>query len=192
MILPFYKYLDETIEIKELEQWVYKQTTLEERIGHDHYQFLLAFDYNKKYAKYEIQNFILENIISEKEFASWKMDESLYAAGINFPKDNLYSYARRNPKFLEGKILKLRQLRREKEIEIIWSQEVSPFVRHVSVLDDSSEKYLFLGTYESSYIHLVVNDKNEIWIAYDVLNEGKYFAPNISKAIEKLILGSIE
>lgn len=189
MIQEFFKYLDKETNVHELEQWIYKQTELEKKIGKENYQFLLEFNYKKKYAQIEIQDFILKNIISEKEYAKWKMEKLLSSANIEFPKDNLYSYVKQNPNLLEGKTLTFAQFRSEKEMEIKFAEEISQFVRHVSELQKGNEKYLYLGTYENSYIHLVVNKKNEIWLAYDVINKEDYFAPNIHEAILKLILG---
>lgn len=185
-----FQYLDDQIATSEFERWVYQQTNLEKLLDESDYQFLLAFNYRKKDAKYEIRKFILENIISKNEFVRWKFEALLNSAEIKFPTDDLYAYAKRFPKFLRGKSFCFQELLSKKVVEIEWAEEVTPFVRHASILQLRNEKYLYLGTYEDSYIHLVVNRRNEIWIAYDVINHEDFFAPNIYEAFKKLILGS--
>ena len=192
MIQEFFKYLNNEIEITELEQWIYKETELGEKIGEGDYQFLLEFDYKKKYAQIELQTFLFENVLSEKEFARWKIGNVLDSVSIEFPKDDLYLYAKQNPRFLEGKVSRFMQLRTKKEVEITWAQDISQFVRHFSDLQKGNEKYLYLGTYEDSYINLVVNKANEIWLVYDVIDKEDYFAPNINEALMKLILSKNE
>lgn len=188
VVQKFHKFLNNEINLSQLEEWIYKTAELEKIIGEDKYQSLLEFNYNKKSAKIEIQNFIFSNLISEKEFSDWKVNELLESNKIEFPNESLFSYAKQNPEFLKGKELRFKQYWTKKEIEILWTDKVSQFVRHTSEIDKDEEKYLYLGTYENSYIHLVVNRKNEIWIAYDVIDKEDFLANNIKDAIGKLFI----
>jgi len=58
----FNKFLDNEINLSELEEIIYKNTLLINDIGEDNYQYFLEFNYKKKYAEIEIQNFILRNM----------------------------------------------------------------------------------------------------------------------------------
>ena len=192
IFLKFFKFIENEIGILELEQWVYQCSELEKKIGEDNYQFLLEYNYKANYADIEIKNFILQNIISQKEFVSWKVEKVLNSTGIKFPEDELFIYAKHNPEFLKGKVSKFREFKRDKEIEIIWAQEIKRFLFHTSELKKRYQEFLHIGTYEDSYINLIVNEKDEIWLAYDVVDKKEYFASNIIEAIEKLIMGNVD
>ncbi|MEM6805451.1 MAG: hypothetical protein AAF696_28900 [Bacteroidota bacterium] len=192
MSQEFFKYLDNEIGISELEQWMYRQLDLEASIGERNSLFLLEFDYRQKFAQLEIRNFILKHLISEKEFAEWKMGKICASIGGEFPQDDLYTFAKQHPKFLEGKVSNFIQIRTGKEIEIIWAQEISPYIRHVSELQQGNEQYLCLGAFEKSYINLLVKPSNEIYLGYDIIDQEDYFAPTISQALLQLILGENE
>lgn len=76
---------------------------------------------------------------------------------------------------MKSKITEFKKLRTDKKIKIFWNDKVSQFVRHISEITKNHEKYLFLGTYEDNYIHLVVNQKDEIYLAYYVVNKEDFF-----------------
>jgi len=185
-----FKYLDNQIETKELEKWVYEESSLEAKVGEENYLNLISFDYNQDDSQHELQKLILENIINENEFVRWKIDYILASAEISLPKNSLFLHAKSQPKFLKGKTLAFRQFKTNKTIEFVFAEEVSQFVRHISELDPVNEEFLYLGTYNNSYIHLIVNQKDEVWIAYDVIDKQEYFALNISEAIGKLVIGN--
>ena len=188
----FYKFLDNEINLSELEEMIYIDTMLENDIGLDNYQYLLEFNYKKKHADIEIQEFILRNIINMTGFGLWKANKIIELDKLNFPTENLFAYAKQNPNFLKGKKTKFKQFRTEKKIEIFWTDKIYQFVRHVWEMSKDKENYLYLGTYEDSYIHLVVNKENEIWLAYDIINKEEYWAKNIEEAIMKLYYNSEE
>ena len=100
---------------------------MEKKIGEDNYQFLLEFNYKANHADIEIENFILQNIISQKEFVNWKIEKVLNSAGIKFPEDELFIYAKHNPAFLKGKVSKFREFKRDNEIEIVWTARSSKY-----------------------------------------------------------------
>ncbi len=190
MIDIFNKFLDNEINLSELEEMVYKNTPLENKIGESNYQYFLEFNYSRKYAEIEIKDFILKHITTKNDFGVWKLNRILESNGIYFPAENLFEYAKQNPEFLNGKKTEFKQLRTDKKIEILWTNKVSQFVRHVSEITKDNEKYLYLGTYEDGYVHLVVNRKSEIYLAYDVINKEEFWAKNIEDAIVKLILNT--
>ncbi len=184
----FHKFLDNEINISQFEEWIYKNVDLENIIGEDNYQMILEFNYKKKSAEIEIKNYILNNLTSERKFADWKVNKLLELNKIEFPNENLFSYAKQNPNFLKDKELRFNQYWTKKKIEIFWTDNISQFVRHTSEIDKDNEKYLYLGTYEDSYIHLVVNRKNEIWVSYDIIDKEDFLASNMKEAIGKLFI----
>lgn len=188
MIDIFHKLIDNEISLSEFEEMIYKNSQLENEIGEDNYLFFLQFNYKKENAEIEIREFIVKHIVKENDFGNWKFNRLLELDGIYFPNENLFGYAKQNPDFLNGKKTEFRQFWDDKKIEIFWTNRVSQFVRHISEIAKNNEKYLYLGTYENSYIHLVVNQNDEIYLAYDVINEEVFFAKNIKEAIIKLIL----
>lgn len=183
-----FQFLDDEIKLSELEGLIYNKPELEKVIGEENYLYLLGVNYKSKYARIEIQDYILKNIITEKEYAEWKINDLLESNKINFPTGNLFEYAKQNPTFLGGKTFEFKQLGTQKKIRIDWNERISQFVRHVSELSTGNEKYLFLGTYEDSYIHMVVNRDGMIYMAYDVINQEDFLANNFQEAIMKLIL----
>ena len=185
----FFSFLNNEIDTKQLEEWLYEQSSLEEKIGEENYHELIGFNFDEKDAKHELQKIILAKIVNDDEFISWKIKNILSASGIVFPKNDLFLYAKSHPNFLGGKTLSFKQVNTNKIVELVFSDKVSQFIRHISELDSDNERFLYLGTYENSYIHLIVKQNNEIWIAYDVIDKEEYFALNIHEAIEKLVVG---
>ena len=190
MIDIFHKFIDNEINLSEFEEMIYQNSLLENEIGEDNYLYFLEFNYKKKHAEIEIQDFILKHISTKNDFGNWKLNRILESNDIYFPAENLFEYAKQNPEFLKGKKTEFKQLSADKKIQILWTDKVSQFVRHASEITKENEKYLYLGTYEDSYIHLVVNKKDEIYVAYDVINKEDFWAKNIEEAIIKLILNT--
>jgi len=188
VVKEFHKFLNNDINISQFEEWVYKKSELENIVGEDKYQMLIEFNYNKKSAEIDIQNFIFKNILTKEEFAEWKINKLLKSIKIEIPNENLYFYAKQNPYFLGGKELRFNNFWNKDEVEIFWTNKVSQFVRHTSEKRRDNEKYLYLGTYEKSYIHLVVNQEGEIWLAYDVVNKEDFWAKNLKEALTKLFI----
>ncbi len=188
VVQEFLKFLNNEISLSQLEEWIYKQVELENITGEDYYQSLLEFNYNKKYAEVEIQNFIFNNLITEKEFSLWKANKLFESIEVDFPDTNIYLHAKQNPRFLKGKELRFKNYWYKTEVEIFWTDKISQFVRHVSERRKDNEKYLYLGTYEKSYIHLVVNQKGEIWLAYDITDEEDFWAKDLKEAVAKLFI----
>lgn len=184
----FHKFLDNEIGLAELEKWLYENAKVENIIGEENYQSLLEYNYKRKSAEIDIQNFIFKNLIPEKEFSHWKMNKLLESIKIEIPDKNIYHYAKQNPHFLGGKELRFNNYWNKDEVEIFWTNKVSQFVRHTSERRKDNDKYLYLGTYEKSYIHLVANKEGEIWLAYDVVNKKDFWAKNLKEAIAKLII----
>jgi len=188
MAQEFHKFLNNEINLSQLETWLYENTEVENIIGEENYQSLLEFNYKIKSAEIDIQNFIFNNIITETEFSHWKVGKLLESIKIEIPDKNIYHYAKQNPHFLRGKELRFNNYWNKAEVEIFWTDKVSQFVRHTSEIRKDNEEYLYLGTYEKSYIHLVVNKEGEIWLAYDVVNKEVFFAKNLKEAIVELFI----
>ncbi|MCY1633233.1 hypothetical protein [Marinifilum sp. D737] len=88
---------------------------------------------------------------------------------------------------MKNRKTKFTQLWTSKEIEINWTNEVKQFVRHASEYKKEPD-YLNLGMYDNGYIYLILNRKNELWLAYDIIDKQEYFAKSMEKAIIRLIL----
>lgn len=184
----FFKYLDGQFKINEFEKWVYHESGLETSIGKENYLQLIEFNFKQKDSQLELQRFILANIINKNEFFNWKVEYILKSADISFPKDNLYLYAKSNSNFLKNKTLSFNQFKTNKLVELVFTKEITQFINHTDRLNNTHEEFLYLGSYQDSYIHLIVNQKNEIWIVYDITDKKEYFALNIFEAIKKLML----
>ena len=186
MTQELYKFLDKQISLSGLESFVYKSPALETHIGEDNYQALLEFNYNKKNADLELQNLLIREIIQENEFANWKVNLLLNSLelGIN---SNLFSAATNNSNILKDNNLSFYQFTQNNKIEIEWLSNIHQFHRHNSKLKNEV-KFLHLGTYDNSYIHLLVNKDNEIWIGYDIINKEEFFAKNLFEALKRLLV----
>lgn len=188
VVQEFHKFLNNEINLSQFEKWIYKESELENIVGEDNYQILLEFNYNKKSAEVDVQNFIFKNLITENEFSLWKTDKLLESIKVDIPNTNIFQYAKQNPYFLGGKELRFNNYWNKAEVEIFWTDKVSQFVRLISGRRKDNEKYLYLGTYEKSYIHLVANQEGEIWLAYDIVDEEDFWAKNLKDAIAKLFI----
>jgi len=177
----FYKFLDNEINLKELEEWIYENPDLESLIEEDYYQFLIEFNYNKKSSKVEIQDFILNHLMSEKEFADWKVNKLLIEMEGDLLVDNLFDWIKRNPSFYLGKDLRFNQYWTKKKVEIFWSNPISEYIKD-GVL------FLHLGTFENSYVHFLVNEENEIWFENDIGGLQYFGGKNINEALKKLFV----
>ena len=186
MTQELYKFLDKQISLSDLESFVYKSTALETHIGEDNYQALLDVNYNKKNADLELQNLLIREIIQENEFANWKVNLLLNSLelGIN---SNLFSAATNNSNILKDNNLSFYQFTQNNKIEIECLSNIHQFHRHNSKLKNEV-KFLHLGTYDNSYIHLLVNKDNEIWIGYDIINKEEFFAKNLFEALKRLLV----
>lgn len=181
MMKAFNKFLDNEFSLEEFEKWIYNTPKIEQIIGEENYQFLIAFNYDKKNAELEIQNFILSNLVSEEDFSNWKVNKILEESKIKIPTENLYSYAKHNPNFLAYRTLKFQQFWTKKKIEINWTNKVSKFKR-------GNEIFLNLGTFADSYIYILVNNKNEIWFENDIGGKQYFGGKSIKDALTKLLI----
>tara|TARA_B100000795_G_C22548003_1_gene341388 strand:- start:54 stop:623 length:570 start_codon:yes stop_codon:yes gene_type:complete len=186
MTQELYKYLDKKISLTQLEEFIYKSPKIESEIGENNYQTLLEFNFNKKNADLEIQNFLLREVVQENEFSNWKVNLLLQSLELeNNP--NIFNLITKQPNLLRNKKLLFNQFGTNIKVEIIWKNEISQYHRHISELKNEV-KFLHLGTYDNSYIHLLINKDNEIWVGYDIINKEEYYAENLFEAIKKLLL----
>jgi len=180
-------FLDGKLSLPEFEEWIYKKNGLENSIGQEYYDFLISFNYNQEGAKYELKKYLLSNVTNEIEFADWKATNLLTEIGMNNSIEDYFSCFLKNPRVLKNRKTKFTQLWTSKEIEINWTNEVKQFVRHASEYKKEPD-YLNLGMYDNGYIYLILNRKNELWLAYDIIDKQEYFAKSMEKAITRLIL----
>jgi hypothetical protein len=181
------KFLDGKLNLLKFEDWVYKTSELENLIGQEGYDFLIGFNYTQEDAHYELKKYLLSNVTNEIEFADWKVSELLTEIDVNKSNEDLFSYFLENPTILEGKKTEFTQLWTSNEISINWTNEVKQFVRHTSEYKKEPD-YLDLGEFNNGYIYLILNRKNEVWVAYDIIDKQEYFAKSLAKAITRLIL----
>lgn len=191
LIEKLYKFLDSDINLSQFENWVYECVELEKLIGEGNYHFLLTFNYNDRISELNVKDFIFANIINKEEFIDWKIDTLLSFHKIRLPNENLFLYAKQNPSFLKGKKFKFQSYRAGMEAEIFWENEIHLFEQSSLEINKNDDEYLYLGTYEKTYIDLLVNKKDEIWIYYVIINEKKFFAKNIKEAIRKIFTQKI-
>lgn len=95
MLEIFHKFIDNEINLSEFEEIIYENTLLEKGIGTDNYQYFLEFNYKTKYAKIEIQDYILNYITTKIDFGVWKLNRLLQSNNIYFPNENLFEYAKK-------------------------------------------------------------------------------------------------
>lgn len=184
----FHRFLDNTINLSEFEEWIYNNAELEHLIGEENYQLFLEFNYHKKLAEADIQNLIFRNILTEKEFSTWKVNALLESIDVEFPADNLFSYAKQNRGFLGGKVLGFKHYWDKEEIEIFWASKVSWYLGHYPKKNQDNKEFLYLGTYDRSYQHLLLNKESEIWLANDIVPGEDFFANSLREAIAKLFI----
>lgn len=181
MFQEFYKFLDNEISLKHLEEWIYANPQLESLIGEDNYQFLIEFNYNRKASILEIQDFILKKLTNENEFANWKVNKLLKGINGDLPTENLFARIKANPSFYLGRDLKFNQYWNKQKVEILWA---NPILEHRK----GGEVFLYLGTFENSYVHILVNEENEIWFENDIGGIQYFGGKDISEALTKLII----
>ncbi|PXY03145.1 hypothetical protein DF185_03405 [Marinifilum breve] len=180
-------FLDDKLELLQFEEWIYKTIELEKVIGQENYYFLLSFDYSPNDAHYKLKSYLLTDVTNEIEFAHWKVSRLLAEIDLNTSIKDLFSYCLENPNFLKGRKMKFKQLWSEKEIVINWTNEIKRFSWH-NLENNVEVEFLDLGEYEDRYIYLVLNKKNEIWKAFDIVDKQEYFAKSLKEAFVKLIL----
>lgn len=73
--IEFFKYLNRDISIAELENYIYADTSLEQNMGAENYLSLVSLNF--KDSRVNFKNYILENIIDEGEYETWKLKDLL-------------------------------------------------------------------------------------------------------------------
>ncbi|TDH26901.1 hypothetical protein EXU57_08835 [Segetibacter sp. 3557_3] len=81
----FLKFLKGELPLSELELFISQTIDLEKDLGTNTYIELLTFDYKDKYAANHVEDYILEKVISESKFETWKLTELLQDF-INHPQ----------------------------------------------------------------------------------------------------------
>jgi hypothetical protein len=77
--IQFYKTLKDEISIEDFENWVYTDQALEVELEAEYYIALLAFNFKKRGAKYELYN-LLKQYVNLGDFETYKMLEMLKTA----------------------------------------------------------------------------------------------------------------
>lgn len=76
-----FKVIEEQIDIKEFEIWLYSKTSLSERMGEDLIFELYSFNYNQRGVGYEFRKLFL-SFFDEKEFTDWKIIANLETLSV--------------------------------------------------------------------------------------------------------------
>ena len=76
--IRIYEFLDGSVSLDELEQWVYATSELEAIFSRDDYVELLSLNYRKTGSKYEVQK-LFKQYIDEGEWETWKLRKLLNA-----------------------------------------------------------------------------------------------------------------
>ncbi|MEA5260361.1 hypothetical protein VB264_21355 [Arcicella aquatica] len=71
--IEFYKFLNGDISIADFEKFIYSQTDLEHQLDEKIYLELILFNFNDKYIKVLLSDFIKEYIIDEGQYETWKL-----------------------------------------------------------------------------------------------------------------------
>ena len=77
--IEFYKFLNGDINVSDLENFIYKQSDLEQQLDKDTYLELISLDFKDKYAVATLPDFIKKKIIDEGRFETWKLRNLLNA-----------------------------------------------------------------------------------------------------------------
>ncbi len=176
----FFKYLDNEIALKALETYVYQSPDLENNLTEEQYQYLIAFDYNQRNAAVDIQNYLFDQIVPIDDLKKWKVDKLLQLNDIEFPEQNLFTYAQIRPNFLLGKSIKANHYWTKEPIEIYW---LDTFIESKK----DNKAYLYLGSFKGDYVDIKVNEANEIWL-YTNIDGQYYFSSNSIKTTIAQIL----
>jgi hypothetical protein len=76
--LEFYKYLNGDISVADIESYIFKQTTdLEQRLDTETFFNLINLNFKDQNIKTCLKAFILEQIVQEGEFETWKLKKLL-------------------------------------------------------------------------------------------------------------------
>ncbi len=94
--LEFYKYLNRELNLSQFEEFVYAQKSLEQGMDMDIYLDLIGFNFKEKNATDQLDDFILDRLISESEFETWRLKKLLNEfieteVDIDKKLDKLYS-----------------------------------------------------------------------------------------------------
>jgi hypothetical protein len=73
----FLRFLKGDLQLAGFENFISKTTELEKELGTDVYIDLLTFNYKDKNASNHLEDFLLDKVISESEFETWKLTELL-------------------------------------------------------------------------------------------------------------------
>ena len=92
----FYKYLNRELPITQFEEFVYAQKDFEQEVGKENYLKLIGFNFTDKNASYQLDDLIFDDLISEGEFETWKLNRLLTQfieteVDIDKKLDNFYS-----------------------------------------------------------------------------------------------------
>ncbi|MFY0675493.1 MAG: hypothetical protein JXQ87_19005, partial [Bacteroidia bacterium] len=73
----FYRFLNGDIEIDDFEKYIYHDKDLEKTIDHDDYLELISFDFKEKHSNDRLKKFILQSIIDQGQFETWRLKNAL-------------------------------------------------------------------------------------------------------------------
>ncbi len=69
--IQIYQFLRGKLSIDHFEKWVYENKHLEKQLDRNGYLALIAFDFQQKDARYELEKLLMQHIIPEVEFDRW-------------------------------------------------------------------------------------------------------------------------
>ena len=87
--IQFYKYLSADNSISDLENFIYKQSDLEQQLGNETYFDLINFNFKDKNTS-KLKDFLLGHIIDEGQFETWKLKAILLNFLADYKKIDIY------------------------------------------------------------------------------------------------------
>lgn len=75
--IKFYDFLEGSITLNDIENFIYSTKSLESQIDSDVYLDLVSLNYKDKYAETTLRDFILKKIIARGQFETWRLKKIL-------------------------------------------------------------------------------------------------------------------
>lgn len=190
----FYKFLDGTYTLLDLEKNIFTYKELEEILGSNVYLELISFNFLDKTSNYEIKEFIENHIIEDVDIHKWKVCSMINDALGNIQERESIQYSEdiRLPELFLKEFggLKVGEIGAgidigKSNVEFFLKPYKSDLEKH---WEDLLGKLSLIGKAHHDNIYIFMNEQGIMYIYMDMVDI-MYFGGDFEETMTKLLLG---
>ena len=182
-MLDILSVLKKVKSLEDFENWLYYNPQAQKLLGTLEYQLLLEFNYKDVDAVFKFDQLLKQNILSNKDYFSYKLYESLCDSG--WFKERRIKISNNYIGFYPENAIRI--LRNYGGLTIEKANHVYREIEFLKDLKRIESRYVLFAMTENTYVGILMDHKECFYYFFDVTSEIKYAGSNLEEVLAQLL-----